>query len=96
MSDRWDETHEPPGWGEHANGRLLDDVLDGRDALIGYARTVELIRMPTTADLLGLLDEAIAELVYVDSDDRCREIEDAAGAIRKQLTATTPAIPVAA
>lgn len=84
------------GWGEHANGRLLDDVLDGRDALISYARDIEQLRMPTTTDLLGLLAEAEMELVYVDSDDRRLDVLDAIAAIRQQLTATTPAVPVAA
>lgn len=84
------------GWGEHANGRLLDDVLDGRDALISYAREIERLRMPTTTDLLELLAETEMELVYVDSDDRRLDVLDAADHIREQLTATTPAVPVAA
>ncbi|MEX5634978.1 hypothetical protein [Parafrankia sp. FMc2] len=85
--DHWDERYEPTGWGPETDGRLLDDVLDGLDALRGYARDVDGIRWPAATDLIELLDAARGETDRVPSEDRRAEALDAIDALHAQLTA---------
>lgn len=95
MSDRWDETHEPPGWGEHASGSLVDALMGGLDALVDYAITEGEIPEPTTAAMQDLLAEAERELPAIDSPDRQLAVLDAIEDLRRQLAATT-VTPIAA
>lgn len=83
------------GWGPDTDGRLLDDVLDGPDALRAYARDIDGIRWPSDADLIELLVDARREADHVTSDDRRAEVLDAIDALHHQLAAT-PAAPIAA
>lgn len=89
--DRWDERHEPTGWGERAYGGLLDAVTEGLDALVAFAVTDAGAFEATASAIADLLAEAEGELSYVDSPDRRREAQDAVRDIRRQLALTVAA-----
>ncbi|WP_131831159.1 hypothetical protein [Frankia sp. CcI49] len=92
LDDRWDESWERPGWGEMANGPLLDAVVDGLDALATYAA-----ENPDEGDLDELLAAAEDELAYVELPEKADEVLAAVEAARYELAlAAVPVLPVAA
>ncbi|KPM55788.1 hypothetical protein ACG83_10975 [Frankia sp. R43] len=92
LDDRWDEGWGHPGWGEMANGSLLDAVVDGLDALATYAA-----ENPDEGDLDELLAAAEDELAYVELPEKADEVLAAVEAARYELAlAAVPVLPVAA
>jgi hypothetical protein len=91
---RWDDD-EAQGWGVEADSLLLDACEAGMAALLAYAREQLEVRMPTTGEVLELLDRAEREAGLVPGDDHRSDAEAAVARLRHQL-ASVPSFAAAA
>jgi hypothetical protein len=91
----YEDDDDTQGWGSEANGDLLDAVEAGLPALLAYAREQLEVRMPSTDEVLELLDDADQQAELVSGDDARSNAELAVARLRRQLAAV-PAFAEAA